>query len=100
MLALGRKYKSKGLETIAVSLDIPTDAEARQRMEEFLTRQKADCRCRLLVEEVPYWQKKLKTDGPPCLFLFDPQGRLVGRWAGAEIDFAKLDKLIEETLTP
>jgi len=97
-VALHRKYKARDLAAVSVSLDDPDDAEAKQRVEEFLTAQKATCRNLLLNEKPAVWQAKWKIVGPPCVFLFDRDGKLVQRWADQEIDYAVIEKRVVELL--
>jgi thiol-disulfide isomerase/thioredoxin len=95
-VALHRKYKE--LAALSVSLDDPNDTEAKQRLEEFLTAQKATCRNLLLNEKPGVWQAKWKIVGPPCVFLFDRDGKLVQRWADKEIDYDLIEKRVAELL--
>jgi thiol-disulfide isomerase/thioredoxin len=97
-VSLHRKFADLGLVAISVSLDDPEDREARQRIEKFLNAQNAATRNLLLLETVEFWQEKLKTDGPPCVYLFDQQGRLINRWSGREIDYKRIEKRIVELL--
>jgi thiol-disulfide isomerase/thioredoxin len=95
-VALHRKYKE--LAALSVSLDDPNDTEARERVEEFLTAQKATCRNVLLNEKPEVWQAKWKIVGPPCVFLFDRDGKLVQRWADKEIDYELIERRVAELL--
>jgi thiol-disulfide isomerase/thioredoxin len=97
-VALHRKYQARDLAAVSVSLDEPDDAEAKQRVEEFLAAQKATCRNVLLNEKPAVWQAKWKIVGPPCVFLFDRDGKLVQRWADQEIDYSVIEKRVVELL--
>jgi thiol-disulfide isomerase/thioredoxin len=97
-VALHRKYQARDLAAVSVSLDDPNDMEARQRVEEFLTARKATCRNVLLDEKPEVWQTKWKIVGPPCVFLFDRDGKLVQRWADKEIDYDVIEKRVAELL--
>ncbi len=95
---LHQKLGKAGLVAILVSLDDPDDKETKIRVENFLKLQKATTRNLLLNEKIEFWQKKLKIDGPPCVFLFDQQGRLVSRWSDAEVDYKRIEKRVDELL--
>src|SRR5262249_18539512 len=90
-VALHRKYAASGLAAVSVSLDDATDAEARQRVVDFLTAQKATCRNVLLTDGPAVWQAKWKLAGPPCVFLFDRQGKLISRWEDRDIDYTVIE---------
>jgi hypothetical protein len=101
-----RKYGKDGLAAMSVSLDDPTDKEARARALAFLKRQKATCANYLLDAKPEEWQKKLKIDGPPAVAVYDRAGRLVKRWPVVdakgetveEVDYAAVEKLVKGLL--
>ena len=97
-VALQRRYADSGLAAISVSLDDPGDAEARQRVVDFLNEQKATCRNVLLTDSPKVWQAKWKIVGPPCVFLFDRQGKLIQRWEGKDINYAVIEQRLTELL--
>jgi thiol-disulfide isomerase/thioredoxin len=98
LVELHRKYQPKGLRCFSVSLDDHQDPEARPRALAFLKQQKAAFTNLILTEHPKVWQDKLQTVGPPCLFLFDDEGRLVQKWVGNEIARDKVEKRVRELL--
>src|SRR5262245_12252747 len=97
-VALHQKYAKSGLAAVSVSLDDPSDAEAKQRVIDFLTAQKATCRNVLLTDSPKVWQAKWKIAGPPCVFLFDRQGKLINRWEDKDIDYLAIERRMAELL--
>jgi GTP-dependent phosphoenolpyruvate carboxykinase len=81
-----------------VSVDDSTDRDARTRALQFLKEQKATFTNLLLTEDPKLWQEKWQIPGPPCLFLFDAEGRLIQKWAGGEIVAATVEARVKELL--
>jgi thiol-disulfide isomerase/thioredoxin len=79
VVALHEKYAKQGLAVISVSVDLPEDADAARK---FLMQQRAAFRNVQLTDKAEVWQAKWNVVGPPLLFLFDRDGRLVARWEG------------------
>ncbi len=96
---LGKRYLSRGLKTISVSLDDTQDNEALSRVKDFLQSQNGTGENLILQEKVEFWQKKLKTVGPPAIYLFNQNGRLINRWVGEEIDFFRIERRIQDLLS-
>jgi thiol-disulfide isomerase/thioredoxin len=82
VVGLHEKYARQGLAVISVSVDPPDDADAREAARAFLTRQRAEFRNVILTDKAEVWQTKWQVEGPPLVFLFDKQGRLVAKWEG------------------
>jgi hypothetical protein len=61
---------------ISVALDDPRDQEARAKVLKFLQDQKATFPNVILDEKPEVWQEKLNFDGPPAVFVFNPDGKL------------------------
>jgi len=93
VVALHEKYARQGLAVVSISVDPPDDADARAAAHAFLARQHADFRNHILTDKAEVWQEKWKVVGPPLLFLFDREGRLVARWDD-KIDLAEVEKRI------
>jgi hypothetical protein len=89
------KYGKNGLAAISVSLDDPKDEKARQRVIDFLTKQKAAFTNLILDEASEVWQNKLKFDGPPCVFVFDREGMYKQYTAP---DYAEIEKYVAELM--
>ena len=89
------KYAKDGLAALSVSLDDPRDEKAQQRVIEFLRKQKATFTNLVLDEKTEVWQEKLKFDGPPCVFVFNREGK----WKKFESpDYAEVEKYAVELL--
>lgn len=89
------KYAKDGLAAVSVSLDDPTDEKAQQRVIDFLRKQKATFTNLVLDEKSEVWQEKLKFDGPPCVFVFDREGK----WKKFESpDYAEIEKYVVDLL--
>jgi hypothetical protein len=84
-----KKYAKDGLAAVSVSLDDPKDQKARQNVLDFLRKQKATFTNLILDEKSEVWQEKLKFDGPPCVFVFDRDGK----WKKFDSpDYAEIEK--------
>jgi thiol-disulfide isomerase/thioredoxin len=83
LVALHRKHSKDGLTLITVALDDPADSDATQQVRSFLQMQRADCLNYQLTDSPETWTQKLKINGPPCIFVFDAQGRLQDVYRGA-----------------
>ncbi len=89
------KYAKDAFAAISVSLDDPKDDKARQNVLEFLRKQKATFTNLILDEKSEVWQQKLKFDGPPCVFVFDREGK----WKQYTMpDYAEIEKYVAELL--
>jgi thiol-disulfide isomerase/thioredoxin len=97
VMALDEKYRGRGLAVVTVSVDPPDDPNSAKASLAFLQKQRATCRNVLLTDAAELWQEKWKIDGPPILFLFDRDGRLVAKWKD-KIDLKEVEKQIEAEL--
>src|SRR5262245_25125127 len=93
MVELHGKYGRRGLSVVSVSVDPPDDADARDAVKGFLTKQRAVFRNVILTDKAEVWQEKWKVEGPPLVFLFDKQGRLAAKWDG-KFDLAEVEKRV------
>ncbi|HEX3451196.1 MAG TPA: TlpA disulfide reductase family protein, partial [Isosphaeraceae bacterium] len=80
VVEMHRKYASKGLAVISLSLDDPTDTAAVAEAEKFLKAKKAACTNVLLDETFGDGFEKLKINGIPAVFVFGPDGKEVKRF--------------------
>ncbi|HKA07498.1 MAG TPA: TlpA disulfide reductase family protein [Gemmataceae bacterium] len=97
VVALHEKYRRQGLTVISVSVDPPDDADAREAVRAFLAARRATFHNVLLTDKAEVWQDKWKVIGPPLLFLFDREGRLVARWDD-KVDMAEVEKRVAAVL--
>jgi thiol-disulfide isomerase/thioredoxin len=97
VVGLHEKYGRQGLTVISVSVDPPDDADAREAARTFLTSRHANFRNVILTDKAEVWQEKWKVIGPPLLFLFDRDGRLLARWDD-KVDMADVEKRVAGVL--
>jgi hypothetical protein len=70
-----KKYAKDGVVAISVSVDDPQDKKVMQNVLDFLRKQKATFTNLVLDEKPEVWQEKLKISGPPCVFVFNRDGK-------------------------
>lgn len=75
-----RKYASKGLAVISLSLDDPSDKAAIDDAEKFLKARKAAFTNILLEENFGDGFEKLKINAIPAVFVYGPDGKEVKRF--------------------
>jgi len=80
LVEMHRKYGSKGLAVISLSLDDPTDAKAAAAAKAFLEEKKAVFTNVLLNEDYGAGFDKLDISAIPAVFLFGPDGKEVKRF--------------------
>jgi thiol-disulfide isomerase/thioredoxin len=98
LVALHNKYKNDGVVAISVALDNPADMAARERIIAFLEKQQAGGLTNLQLDEPSdLWQQKLSIDGPPCVFVFNREGRIAGKWDD-KVDYEEIEKRVAELL--
>jgi len=103
LVEMHHKYGKDGLVAVSVSLDPPADAKQLKRVEEFLEKQKATFTNLVLDAPAEEYQKKLRFDGPPCIYLFDRTNRIVGKWpvnVEEAVDYGAIEKRVIELLKP
>ena len=96
-----KKHAPQGLAVISVSLDPLGDGSVKEDVLRFLQAKGASFTNLLLDEPSGFWQDKLRFTGPPCLFVFDRQGK----WTQFQVkagkqgmDYAAIEKKIVEAL--
>lgn len=98
---LHRKFESKGLAVISVALDLLEEdpKQVQEKVLRFLKKQQATFPNLLLHESEDFWQKKFRMDGPPCMYVFNRQGKWT-QLSAQELDDQpkRLDRLIEDLL--
>lgn len=80
LVEMHKKYASKGLAVISLSLDDPEDSKALADAEKFLREQGATFTNVLLNEEYGLGYEKLDISAIPAVFLFGPDGKEVKRF--------------------
>ena len=92
-----QKYAQDGFVALSVSVDDVTDKEAVAEVEKFLRERKATIPNFLLDEEPEVWQKKLKAEAVPLVFVFDRAGRVEKKYVEAP-DHTDIEKVVERLL--
>jgi len=102
LVRLHKKYAEKGLNCFSVSVDPPNNPTAKDRVKKFLEKQQATFANFFLDEPEGVWQNRWDLNGPPCVFVFDRQGK---RAAKFEVDvttkpftYTDVEKLVVELL--
>jgi thiol-disulfide isomerase/thioredoxin len=80
VVEMHRKYASKGLAVISLSLDDPSDKAAVDEAEKFLKAKKAAFTNVLLDENFGDGFEKLNVSAIPAVFVFGPDGKEVKRF--------------------
>jgi thiol-disulfide isomerase/thioredoxin len=80
VLEMSRKYGSRGLSVISLSLDDPADKDAVAEAEKFLKQKKAHVTNVLLDEAFGDGFDKLSINGIPAVFIYGPDGKEVKRF--------------------
>ena|SRR5436309_12857570 len=92
-----RKYAKQGLVAVSVSVDDLEDKETQAEVLKFLRQQKATFANFLLNETPEDWQKKLKIEAVPAMFVFNRAGQIEQKYAEAP-KHAEIEKLVEQLL--
>lgn len=99
LVKLHEKHAKDGLVAASLCLDRPTNEKAMRNARQFLTEQKARFPNFVINEEPAVWQERLGIDGPPVLFLFGRDGKLVKKYEPIDNDegntiYDKVEKLL------
>jgi thiol-disulfide isomerase/thioredoxin len=98
LVALHNKHKDDGFVAVAVALDDPKDTAARDRIIAFLGKNNAGGLTNLQLDETPdVWQQKLAISGPPCVYVFDREGRIAGKWDD-QVNYEEIEKKVAELM--
>jgi hypothetical protein len=92
-----KKYAKDGVVAVSVSLDNPNEEGVQEKVRKYLVSQKATFTNLILDENVELWQKKLKIEGPPCIFVFDKDGKIAKRFDSGE-GYDEVEKLVADLL--
>ena len=92
-----RKYGKQGLVAVSVSVDDVDDKDTPGEVLKFLRQQKATGPNFLLNETQEDWQKKLKIDAVPAVFVFNRAGQIEQKYLEAP-KHAEIEKLVEQLL--
>jgi hypothetical protein len=89
-----KKYAKDGVVAISVNLDDPKEDGVKEKVKKFLVSQKATFTNLILDEPPEVWQKKLKFEGPPCVFVFDREGKIAKKFDSGEKYEDEIGKLV------
>ncbi len=95
-----RQYASQGLAAVSVSLDEldePSPPKVQEKVLRFLRTKNADLQNFILDEKPKVWQEKLQIEGPPCVYVFDREGKQVKQFKD-DFKYADVEKLAVEAL--
>jgi hypothetical protein len=92
-----KKYIKDGLVAVSVSLDDPNEDGVKDKVKKFLVIENATFTNLILDEKMEVWQKKLKIEGPPAIFVFDRDGKIAKKYDSGE-GYDEVEKLVAELL--
>lgn len=102
LVEMHRKYGSKGLACVSLSMDDPTKPKQVAEAEKFLKDKKAQFRNILLDEEEGVGFDKLMINSIPAVFIFDPNGKEVKRFTLDDPDnqftYAEVEEAVKALL--
>lgn len=102
------KYAKDGLEILGVTVDDPADAKTRDKVVAFL-RDKVKApfaNVNLDTAKTPDWDKKVRTNGVPCVFVFNRDNQYVKQLPlldakgdeKEEMDYDAVEKAVAELM--
>jgi len=103
LIRLHKKYADQGLVCFSVTVDPPDGARVQEKALAFLEKMQASFPNFFLDEREEVWQNRWDMNGPPCVFVFDRQGKraakfLNGPTAANQFTYADVEKLVVELL--
>lgn len=93
-----REHGDKGLVCFTITVD---SLDRKKEAHEFLNQIKAQLPGNFLLDESEeFWAKKFSMNGPPCVFVFDRQGKRAGKFYSADQPYepGDIDKLVFDLL--
>lgn len=103
LVKLHEKHAKDGLVAASLCLDRPTNEKAMKNARQFLSEQKARFPNFVINAEPADWQERLGIDGPPVVFVFGRNGKLVQKYMPIDNDegntiYDKLEKILPDLL--
>jgi len=101
LVRMHKKYAERGLSCFSVTVDPPNNPNAKAKALTFLEKQQATFANFFLDEPEGVWQNRWDINGPPCIFVFDRQGKRAGKFAvnpDKPFTYADVEKLVVELL--
>jgi thiol-disulfide isomerase/thioredoxin len=75
LVKLQQKYAAQGLVAVSVALDDPNNKLPQDAALRFLKKQNATLTNVFLDEKEEVWKSRFGIDGPPCVFVFNREGK-------------------------
>jgi len=102
LIELNKKYGTKGLQVVSLSLDDTSNAKDIQAARDFLTKKNATFLNVLLDEDFGVGYDKLNISAIPAVFLFGPDGKEIKRFTmddpNNQFTYEQVQKEIENRL--
>ena len=101
LVKLQKDYGKADLVAISVTIDKPSDTEARANVLKFLNKVQATDVVNLnLDEEDDFWMKKFDTKGPPVVYVFDRANRIALKLPSGNqnVDYKVIEERVKELL--
>ncbi len=106
LVELHQKYKDQGLVGVGINLDDPDEKETLQKVNDFLTKVKADMPNFVLKEKQKDWEQLLGISATPAVFVVDREGKLVKRFLpevspdnpDGKVDYQRIRPFVEDLL--
>lgn len=92
-----KKHAADGLVAISVSLDDFEEAKTKDVVLKFLTKQNATFTNFIIAEEAEVWQKKLDIGGPPVVYVYGRDGKVVKKFDEG-VKYTEVQKVVEPLL--
>lgn len=91
-----KKYAKDGLVAISVSLDDPSEKGVKEKVVKVLQKQQAAFENFILDEKPEVWQKQFEIEGPPCVFVFNRDGKYQKFSMGEK--YSTIEKVVAQLL--
>jgi thiol-disulfide isomerase/thioredoxin len=102
VLEMHKKYESKGLQVVSLSLDDPEDANAVKEAKKFLESKKAKIINLLLDDSSGDGFEKLHINAIPAVFIYGPDGKEIKRFTmddtRNQFTYDQVEKAVRELL--
>ncbi len=102
VVQMQNQYKDAGLVAISVAVDDTADAKRQANIVKFLEQQKASQLTNVNLDEKPeFWAQKLGVNGVPCVYVFNREGRIAGKWPAqpdGAVDYDEVDKTVADLM--
>jgi hypothetical protein len=97
LVEMQKHYAKDGLVAMSVSLDDPQQKGVPEKVLKFLQTQHANFGNFILDEKPEVWQAKLNFDGPPCVYVFNREGKIAKQFKD-EFTYEDVEKVVKALL--